>query len=59
MFSLNSNFYHEFIRPQGQIFVLSIATTVGAETALGLGLLIICFRNKTNLILNNYHFLKS
>ena len=58
LFILSSNFCVELIRSQGQIFTLIIATTIGAETALGLGLLIICFRNKKKFNVINYNFLK-
>jgi NADH:ubiquinone oxidoreductase subunit K len=58
IFVISTNYYNIFENFQGQIFALCLITVAGAETAVGLGLLLVCFRGKSTVNIKDYRFLK-
>jgi NADH-quinone oxidoreductase subunit K len=42
----------------GQVFVLFILTVAAAEAAIGLAILVIYFRNRGNIIIDDIHMMK-
>jgi len=58
LFIIGTSFYNIFENFHGQIFALCIITVAGAETAIGLGLLLVCFRSKATIKIKDYSNLK-